>query len=98
MSERLHKAIPWLIIAALFAVMFCHLASGPYAVVNGPSTAFQSVKNASVVHLAIAAVVLITAACIVIGAFTGPGPDESSFTPHRSSPNPSAEQLCTFLR
>jgi hypothetical protein len=49
MSQRLQTAIPLLIIVSLLAVMTCHVVSGPFTVVNGPSTAFSSVKHAKVV-------------------------------------------------
>jgi hypothetical protein len=87
-------AIPLLIILSLFGVMACHVC-GPYSVVNGPSTAFLSVKNATVIHLSIVAAGLMLIASLpdAFIASLAPAPGEELLFPKV----PLAQQFCVFL-
>lgn len=95
MSARLKTVIPLLIIASLFALMICHGAHGPYTVVNGPSTAFLSVKNATVVHISIVAAALLFIACVAAARLSAA---EAGPVEERKFPTEPVGQLsCVFL-
>jgi hypothetical protein len=96
MSGRLKATIPLLIILSIFAVMACHFVHGPYTVVNGPSTAFLSVKNAQVVHLSIETAGLMILIAAALPVFTKPQQLALSEEPSYTTTSPGS-RFCTLL-
>jgi hypothetical protein len=85
MARFLKTAIPLLVIIALLGIVLCHNMSGPFTVVNGPSTAFLSLKHATIVHFALTTVLVNVvamlaslAACRDPLALTEPAPASST--------------------